>query len=533
MSAASVAAGELVAGALAREGARLLFGLGGGHIDPVWHAAAARGIRVVDVRHEAAAAHCAEGWALATGDPGVCLVTAGPGLTNAVTGIATAHAQASPLVVLAGAATLRGQDAGEVEWLDQLELVRPITKWARRVHHADRLPEYVAAAFREATTGRPGPVYLEFGIDLIHESVEAGPPREGLSLGREQRRLAPEPALIERAAEALSRAERPVVVAGSGVWWSGAGAALRALVEQAQLPVVTRQAGRGLVPDDHPLSFGNDWQHVVYQADALLVVGKQLDYFFGYGAFRHLRDLVQIDIHPAELGRGCAPVTVPILGDAGVALQQLAERMPKLDTAGWVARLRAGADETARQRDALGRSDQVPIHPLRLCAEVAQRLAPDATLVGDGANMLMWVNATFSARQGGCMPAMGNLGTIGHGVCYALAGGLARPGSQAVWMVGDGSFGFNAMELDTAARFDVPIVAIVMNNLGWSASWVPLGLRHYERMAGAFDGHGELVERPEQIGPALDRAFASSRPSILNVVLEPAAEYFAGRRLEP
>ena len=152
-------------------------------------------------------------------------------------------------------------------------------------------------------------------------------------------------------------------------------------------------------------------------------------------------------------------------------------------------------------------------------------------MVGDASNMLMWVDATFAAYEPGCVPGMGNLGTIGHGVCYALAGGLARPGSQVVWMVGDGSFGFNAMELDTAARHDVPIVTVIMNNRGWSAGWVPLGIRHYERMAGAFDGTGVFVETPEEIGPALDAAFASDTPTIVNVMLDPAAEYFPGRRL--
>ena len=169
---------------------------------------------------------------------------------------------------------------------------------------------------------------------------------------------------------------------------------------------------------------------------------------------------------------------------------------------------------------------------MRLCAEVQARLAPHDTLVGDASNMLMWADATFTAQHPGCVPGMGNLGTIGHGVCYALAGALARPGSRGVWMVGDGSFGFNAMELDTAARHQAPIVAVVMNNQGWSAGWVPLGVRHYERMAPAFDGEGFFVERPEQIGPALDAAFATSTPSIVNVMLDPAAEYFPGRALE-
>jgi acetolactate synthase-1/2/3 large subunit len=525
-----VTGGDLVARALAREGVTHMFGLGGGHIDPTWASAPRHGIKVVDVRHEGAAAFAAEGWALATGEPGVCIVTAGPGLTNAVTGIATAFHQGSPVIVLAGSATLRGADSGEVETTDQLEIVRPVTKWARRVYHLDRIPEYLALAFREATTGRPGPVYLEIAIDLIHSEIDdetvAWPP----SMWREQRELTPAPGLVDQAVEVLRAARRPAIVGGSGIWWSGAAAELRALAERG-IPVVTRQQARGTIPDDHPMCFGRDWQSVVFQADALLVVGKQLDYFFGYGNFPHLDAFVQVDINPAELGRNRIPVTVGLLGDARATLRAITEKLPPLATDEWVTTLRAQADELAAGRRALAGSDAVPIHPMRLCTEVANRLRRDATVIGDASNMLMWVDATFPTYEPGTHPSMGNLGTIGHGVGYALAAALARPGSQVVWMVGDGSFGFHTMELDTAARFGLPIVAIVMNNRGWSASWVPLGVRHYERMAPAFDGEGFFVEHPDQIGPALDAAFAATTPTIVNVMLDSAPEYFPGRYL--
>jgi acetolactate synthase-1/2/3 large subunit len=206
--------------------------------------------------------------------------------------------------------------------------------------------------------------------------------------------------------------------------------------------------------------------------------------------------------------------------------------VPALNTNDWLTHLRTQADDVRAARDQLAKSDAVPIHPLRLCAEVQSRLDDDATVVADASNMLMWTDATFRANRPGRMPGMGNLGTIGHGICYALAAGIARPGSPSVWMVGDGSFGFNAMELDTAARHGVPIVTVIMNNQGWSAGWVPLGVRHYEQMAGAFDGRGIFVERPEEIGPALDAAFAAGAPSIVNVMVDPAAEYFSGRALQ-
>lgn len=522
--------GELVGRALAREGVRTVFGLSGGHIDPSWRAIKRHGMRLVDLRHEASAAYCAEGWALTTGETGVCLVTAGPGVTNAMTGIATAFVQGSPLVVIAGAASSRSADTGEVETLDQLELVRPVTKWARRIQHLDRIPEYVAQAFRQARHGRPGTVYLEIAIDLIHASIEEERVEwPSLPLPVSSAASPPLP-LVDAAARILCEAERPAVVAGSGVWWSGAGDELRALVERG-LPLVTRRMARGTVPDDHPNVFGRDWQNLVFQADALLVVGTQLDSFFGYGRFPHLRHRIQVDIHPEEIGRNRTPVDVGITGDARATLGLLADRLPQLSTGPWLSHLRQVASAREAARDALAKSDATPIHPLRLCAEVNRRLAPDATVVGDGANMLMYVDAMTRALTPGCVTSMGALGTIGHGICYALAGGIARPGSQALWMVGDGSFGFHAMELDSAARHEVPLLALIMNNGGWSAGWVPLGTRHYERLAPGFDGQGHFVERPDQIGPALDAALASQKPAIVNVMLDPAAEWFPGRWL--
>lgn len=525
--------GQLVCRALQREGVTHVFGLGGGHINTTWWAIRdASEMRIVDVRHEAAAVYAAEGWALATRQPGVCLVTAAPGITNAITGLANARAGGIPLVCIAGAAITRGQDAGEVESLDQLEVVRSVTKWARRVHHLDRIPEYVALAFREARAGRPGPVYLELAIDVIHSTIEESdvvfPPLIDPRSGG-----AADAGTIERAVDLLEQARRPAIVAGSGVWWAGADDALRELVEHTGIPVVTRQAGRGTVPDDHPLCFGQDWQNICYQADVLLCVGKQLDYFFGYGRFPNLDHLVQVDIEPLEIGRNRVPVSVGIVGDAEATLRQLKDTIKPLATTDWVAGLRAQADEIAASQRAVARSDDVPIHPMRLCAELQDLLDRDATVIADGASNLMWTRVAFPAHLPGRTPSMTNFGNIGHGVGHALAAALARPGSQVVWMVGDGSFGFHAMELDTAARFGLPIVAVVMNNRGWSAQWIPLGVRHYERLAPGFDADGALVERPDQIRPALERALATGTPSIVNVLVDQSPEYFPGRYLGP
>ncbi len=526
--------GQLVCEALRREGVTHVFGLGGGHINPTWWAIqAAPDMTLVDVRHEAAATYAAEGWALATRQPGVCLVTAAPGITNTITGLANALSSGTPLVCIAGAATLRGQDSGEVELLEQLEVVRPVTKWARRVYHLERLPEYVAMAFRAARAGKPGPVYLEIAIDLIHSSIDDAAVTQPSLLPSQAGGGGAAPALIDEAAALLQAARRPALVAGSGVWWADADEELRAFVDRTGIPVVTRQAGRGTIPDDHPRCFGQDWQNVCYQADVLCCVGKQLDYFFGYGRFPNLEHLIQVDVNPLEIGRNRVPVSVGIVGDAKATLRQLTDAVPALSIDPWVAHLQDQAATIAARQADMAKADDVPMHPMRLCLELRDLLARDATVVADGAFNMIWTRAAFPAYQPGCQPSMSNFGNIGGGIGYALAAALARPGSQVVWMVGDGSFGFHTMELDTAARFGLPIVAVVMNNRGWSGQWVPLGVRHYERLAPGFDGEGELIERPEQIRPALERALGAGTPYIVNALLAPAAEYFPGRYLGP
>ena len=486
---------------------------GGGHINPTWFAALAAGIKVIDVRHEAAAAHAAEGWALATGEPGVCVVTAGPGLTNALTGLANAFANGSPMVCLAGSATLRGQDTGEVEALDQLELVRPVTKWARRVYHLDRIPEYVAMAFRHARSGRPGPVYLEIPIDTAHSDVSASDVTFPPLLVPDQR-PGPSAALVARAAELLAHAERPAIVAGSGVWWSGASEQLRTFVEHTRIPVVTRQSGRGTVPDDHPLCFGNDWQNVVYRADVVLVIGKQLDYFFGYGFFPHLEHLIQVDINPGEIGRNRVPVSVGIVADARATLTELGEAMKPLETAAWVAALRASASAIADGKARLGpvRAGPAPPDAGVLGAPALPRR--DATVIADASNMLMWANASLAAYEPGRMPAMGNLGTIGHGIGFAIA--AASPGPDPK------SFGWWATaRSDSTPWSSTPRPASAYRSspssstTGVGAGWVPLGnsplrahgrgVRRHGGFRRASRGDRSRARRRLLVGYAVDR----------------------------
>ncbi len=512
--------GTLVASTLEQEGVRYLFSLGGGHINPIWEACQERAIRVIDVRHEAAAAHMAEGWALVTGEPGVCTVTAGPGVTNAVTGVATAFRANSPMVCIGGAASVRGYDTGELQDMNQIDMMKPISKWARVVFHTDRIPEYLGYAFREACTGRPGPVYLEIPLDVMRGQVDG----EQVRLPRSHRsdaRVGADPRLIDRAVDLLCKAERPIIVAGSGVWWSQAMNELQTFVERSGTPVVTRQAGRGTVPDDHPLSLGRAYQDTVPLADVLLVVGTQFNFTFQYGRFP--AQVIQVDIAPAEIAHN-RPVEVGMVGDAQVVLGQLAEAMPRLKTEGWVRSLRARLDEVADAQSAFALSDAVPIHPLRLTTEIARFVGRDATLVTDGGNTHYWAGLAFKAYEPGHILGVGQMGTLGPGIPYALAAKLARPDTQVLCLCGDGTFGLNGLEMDSAIRHNLPIVVVILNNRGWGGRWIPLGLRHYELVAQGLGGYGELVSEPQDIRPALERAFASGKPACLNVLCDPDAQ---------
>ena len=308
-----------------------MFGLGGGHINPTWWAVRDDpDMTLVDVRHEGAAVYAAEGWALATREPGVCLVTAAPGITNALTGLANARANGAPLVCIAGASTLRGQDTGEVESLDQLELARQVTKWAGACITSTGSPS--TSTWRSARRGRAGPDRCTSRSPSTSSTRSSTTPTSSSppASTRSAAGAAPRPSSSTGRSALLEGAARPALVVGSGVWWADADEELRAFVERAGIPVVTRQAARGIIPDDHPLCFGQDWQNVCYQADVLLCVGKQLDYFFGYGRFPNLDHFIQVDVNPLEIGRNRVPVSVGIVADARAALGQLTDAIQPL-----------------------------------------------------------------------------------------------------------------------------------------------------------------------------------------------------------
>jgi acetolactate synthase-1/2/3 large subunit len=534
----TVAGSDILARALKAQGVDTLFYIMGGPMLETEAAMIALGIRAIDTRHEQAAAMEAHAYGRLTRRAGVCMGASGPGATNLLTGVANAFADAAPLVAIGGSspAVQYGMDA--FQEIDQLSVFKPVTKWAHRIHDGRRIPELVAAAFRHATSGRPGPVYLDLPGDILHNEVdEAGityPPA-----WKAAPRTLGDPGAITEAIGLLSRAERPLVIGGSGVWWSDGAAAFRAFVEGSGIPFYTTPLSRGTVPEDHPLSFLNARARAFGEADVILVVGTRLNYviqFLRAPRFAASLKVIQVDVEPTELGHN-RPADVPIAGDARAVLEQLtAEAKGRLDPkkyAAWVAKLRVLDAEKQAEMDKAMSRDETPIHPLRLCKEVRDFLRRDAILVVDGQEILNFGRQSIPTFVAGHRLNSGPFGCMGVGLPFGIGAKVARPDAQVLVLHGDGSYGINAMEIDTAVRHRIPVVVVISNNGGWTAdaAWGRpepkpgrnLGFTRYDRVAMELGAHGEFVEKPLDVRPALERAFASGKPAVVNVITDPKA----------
>jgi acetolactate synthase-1/2/3 large subunit len=512
-----------------------MFGLCGDHIGPIFDACASAGPTLIDARDERGAAFMAEGQALSTGLIGVVCVTGGPGLTNAVTALADAQSSGIPLVCITGGVSAADRGLGHPGDIDQIALVRPVSKWAATVNDPDEAGEYVAAAFGHARSGRPGVAILEIPLDVQQARASSDTP-EPLPVERH----VPDRGRIATARAILAGAERPIAIAGSGAFWSDAGEALRALVERTRIPLFTLRAGRGLVADDHELCLGfpnplaGAAPAAYAEADAVLVIGTKLDLMLAGGAFNPQAALVRVDVDPAAFATG-RKADVELVGDARAALEALAEGAQGLDTKAWVARLREAADERARQVRERGAIAGAPMHPGRLVAEVAAALPPDAVVCVDAGELALWAVDALEARRPGSLHLSLNsaLGALGMGVPWAVGAKSAHPDRPVLALVGDGSFGLSAMELDTAARHGLPVTAVVGNDGGWGmvrhiaeltsgrASGTGLPGTAYERLAEAVGGHGERVEAPESLAIHLANALAAQTPSVINAILDP------------
>lgn len=510
-----------------------LFTLSGGHIAPIYDGCVDVGIDVVDFRHEQSAAHAADAWARLTLTPGVCGVTAGPGLTDAVTGIANAKYADSPVLVLSGKNPIIEFDRGSLQEMDQVTLVSSITKWARTCYDTRALGEYVASALRHAMSGRKGPVFLDVPLDVqVNSARDAQVPTQY----RTDARPLGDPDYVRRAAELLQKAQRPVIFAGSGVRWSGAHEQLAALAEATKAPVFLNSLARGCLAPNHPSFFSAARRHALGQCDVLLALGVDWDFRLGFGRKNLAEDVtvVQVDVDAVHIGRN-RPVDVGIVGDPGKVMEQLLEagagRAGELD---WRTQLR---DEERRLQAAAQEgmdSDAMPVHPQRFAREIRDFLDPDAIVVGDGGDIVGHSAAVVHAQYPGHWLDPGPLGTLGVGPGFAIAAKLAKPDKQVLVIYGDGAFGLNAMEYDTAIRGGTPFVGIIGNDRAWGQTKTvqavmygpdktpaaDLGDTPYDKMVEALGGYGERVEKPSEIGPALRRAFDSGVAACINVPID-------------
>ena len=545
---AEVQGGQLAAEALIRKGIRYIFTLSGGHITPIYQHLENSPITLVDTRHEQAAVFMAEAWGRMTREPGIAMVTAGPGFTNSLTAIANAYLSNAPLVLISGCVGIESTEKLDLQDMRQAPVIEPMVKRAFVCHRPERIPEFVDLAFRTATAGRPGPVYLELPVDVLNAFTERETvrwPHTVVESRPTDLRKAPD--LVEM----IQNAFRPIVISGSGSWYAEAGEELVAFVEKTGMPAFTAALGRGTIPDTHPLCFESSLgirpgaaMFANTNADLVIILGNRVGLYYLFGdMFQKEARLVQVDIKPEEIGRNRSvdlAVFSDIRGFLNACNRIIDER--RLHAAlrgrfsGWVDTLKKADEEGKAMARPHWESDNVPVHPLRLAREIDDFMnRDDDIVVADGGDTQIWTGMTRTVRRPGHYLDSGIFGCIGVGLPYANAAKLAWPEKRVCLVTGDGSVGFNFMEFETSIRKRLPIVVVISNDLGWGMirhsqelrighaieAGTLIGTVHYQKLVEALGGKGMYVERPEDIRPALEEAFASGKTTCINVMTDP------------
>jgi acetolactate synthase-1/2/3 large subunit len=526
--------GRIVAKVLKSRGVTHLFTLSGGHLFSIYDGCKEEGIEIVDVRHEQSAVFAAEGFAKATRGVGVAALTAGPGVTNGVSAIAGAQANGSPVCVLGGRAPEMRWGAGSLQEFDHVPVVSPLVKSAETVKAGERIAVATAEALDLALASPLGPTFLDYPLDIVFS--EAGdevpaPPASG---------DAQPPEGIEEAAALLAAAERPVVMAGSGLYWSRGEGELRALAEGLGIPVFLNGLGRGCLPADHELSFSRARGAGLKGADVALVVGVPLDFRLGFGeSFGEDTKILRLDPAPNALTANRLP-EVDLVGDVAAALAAIREAAAGDPgrTSAWVAQLRAvEGEKRAAEREEL-EDARSPLHPVRIYGELGQVLDRDAIVVGDGGDFVSYAGRFIDTYEPGCWMDPGPFGCLGAGPGQAIGAKLAHPDRQVCLLLGDGAFGFAGIEFDTMARHGLGVVGVMGNNGIWALEHHPMKFLYgysvaaelrpetrYDEMVEALGCDGVLVREPDELRPALERAFASGRPTLVNVLTDPEVVY--------
>jgi len=544
----TITGGQLVAESLVKRGVPYVFSLSGGHITPIYQYLDKSPVQIFDTRHEQAAVFMAEAWGKLTRTPGVAMVTAGPGFTNALTGIASAFFSNTPLVLIAGCVGLDHKEKLDLQDMPQAPVIRPMVKKALVCQKVERVPEFVDMAFRIAASGRPGPVYLEFPVDVLNTPVSPTAVKE---MRTDVQSHPADPVKAKQMVDMIQQAEKPVVIAGTGVWQSGAEKDLIAFIENTGMPVFTSLSGRGTIPDMHPLCFEGALAirpgcgfSAYMQTDLVVLLGTRicLYYMFG-GIFNPQAKMIQVDIQPEEIGRNRA-VDLPVVSDVGSLLRHcntiIDEQSVKEALIGrfapWVDTLKTAHEQGKAMSTGDWQSDAIPIHPMRLAREINDFMdREDDIVVADGGDTATWMGMTRTMRRPGHYLDYGIFGSLAVGLPYANAAKLCYPEKRVCLITGDGSVGFNFMEFETAIRKDIPIVVVICNDLGWGMirhsqeirmgravkEGTHIGRVDYHRMVEALGGRGILVEKPGEIRPALREAFGSGITTCINVMTDP------------
>jgi acetolactate synthase-1/2/3 large subunit len=530
--------GKLIARRLKAHGVSKIFTLSGGHIFPIYDGCRDEGIDIVDTRHEQAATFAAEGWAKVTREVGVAAVTAGPGVTNAMSALGSAQMNNSPIAVFGGRAPALRWGSGSLQEIDHIPFVRPLTKSARTADSTAEIPDLVDEAITTALAPHSGPTFVDFPMDYVFmegEDAAAEVAPRDVEGGAEA-----DGGQLDRAVALLQGAERPVVMAGTNLYWGHGEVALLELVTELGIPVFLNGMARGCIPADHELAFSRTRGDALKGADVALVIGVPMDFRLGFGgSFGEETELIVID--RAEAIRDHPrPVAAELVGSIAGSLRALLRGVKGngQDTTSWVAGLRE--KETAKraaEAEELG-DGRSPLHPMRLYKELAEVVDRDAIIIGDGGDFVSYAGRVIDSYEPGCWMDPGPFGCLGSGPGYALAAKLARPDKQVVLMLGDGAFGFGGMEYDTLARHGVNVVGVMGNNGIWALEKHPMEFLYgysvaaeltpetrYDKVVEALGGHGELVRDPDKLKGALHRAFEAGKPALVNVLTDPSIAY--------
>jgi len=544
-----IVGGKLVADALIERGVDYIFSLSGGHITPIYQYLENTNITIFDVRHEQAAVFMAEAWARMNRKPAVAMVTAGPGFTNALSGIASARLSNAPVILIAGCVGTEAKEKLDLQDMNQLPVIEPMVKKALVCNIPERIPEYIDIAFRLAMSGRPGPVYLELPCNVLNASVDAA------SVKKMSTTVVSKPVDREntkKVVDLLKAAKNPIVIGGSGLWYGDAEKEFLEFVEKIGIPAYTAGAGRGVLPDTHPLCFESSLairpgsaMITLMTTDLVLFLGGRLSLFYIFGdIFPPAAKFIQVDIEPDEIGRNRS-IDLGIVSDIQSFLREINGVLDEQKIGGtlqkqyqpWVDTVRAAHKSGKKDAQAMWECATLPIHPMRLAKEVNDFMnREDDIVVADGGDTSTWMGMTRTIRKGGTYLDYGLYGCLAVGIPYANAAKLKHPDKRVLLIMGDGSVGFNFMEFHTAIRKKLPIVVVIGNDQSWGMimhsqqlrmghnipDGTELGWVDYHKMVEVLGGFGVCVEKPEDIRPALEAAFASGKTACVNVKVDPS-----------